>query len=183
MRWFVLTGLALLTACGAAEFQSQKRGDGSYRIQCELPMDECIRRARSTCQHQRYRILEGTSETRLRDAPPFEQAYHTSRLHLKCTDGDDFLLAIDSKNNQNAAPSPSKVCSAGETRVCVGAGACKGGQACLPDGTSFGSCECAPEAPATDTAPVTQPVSPSDAPAAAGDMVPPSPSAPPATSP
>jgi hypothetical protein len=87
MRWFGLVSVAaLLAACGAAEVQSQKLNDGSYKITCELSMDECIRRVQDQCRNQRFRILEGTSETRLRDAPPFEKAYHTSRLHLMCTD-------------------------------------------------------------------------------------------------
>jgi hypothetical protein len=184
MRWLSLTSAALLTACGAQEFQSQKLADGSYRIQCGLSMDECIRRAQGTCQHQRYRILEGTSETRLRDAPPFEQTYHTSRLHLKCTDGDDVLLAIDKKDDVAAeekkgevtAPKPAKVCTTGETRSCVGAGDCKGGQACLPDGSGFGSCDCAASAAPAEAAPATAPVSvPSDAPAStSGAVAPPS---------
>lgn len=186
MRWFSLGSLVLLTACGAQEFQSQKLADGSYRFQCELPMDECIRRAQETCRAQRYRILEGTSETRLRDAPPFEQAYHTSRLHLKCSeDNADVLLSIDkkedvgeSKNDASAATKPSKVCSAGETRACVGAGACQGGQACLPDGTGFGTCDCAAPAAPIDAAPGSTPLSPSEPPTSPADAVAPQPPAP-----
>jgi hypothetical protein len=171
MRWFSLSSFVLLTACGASEFQSQKLADGSYTFRCELAMDECVRRAQEKCKNQRYRILEGTSETRLRDAPPFERAYHTSRLHLMCTDdGANVLLSVESKKAE--APKSARTCAVGETRACIGAGACKGGQTCLADGSGFGSCDCGSAAtpatpdPAITPAPATTslPASSADAP-------------------
>jgi hypothetical protein len=39
-----------------------------------------------------------------------------------------------------AAPPPA--CVAGQTQECVGPGACKGGQSCLPDGSGFTECDC-----------------------------------------
>ena len=69
MRSLTLASFCLLTACGPAQFQQEKLNDGSFKVTCELSMDECVRRAGDLCQNQRYRILEGTSETRLRDAP------------------------------------------------------------------------------------------------------------------
>jgi hypothetical protein len=179
MRWLSLSSFVLLTACGASEFQSQKLADGSFTITCELSMDECIRRAQDSCKNQRYRILEGTSETRLRDAPPFERAYHTSRLHLVCTDdGANVLLSLDSGKPQ--IPTAERVCAVGETRACIGAGACKGGQACLADGTGFGSCDCGPTGvpPAAEPAP-TSPVQGSPPPpASSAAPVSPAPSTP-----
>jgi hypothetical protein len=157
MRSVTLASLCLLTACGPAQFQQEKLNDGSFKVTCELSMDECVRRAGDLCRNQRYRILEGTSETRLRDAPPFERAYHTSRLHLACTnDGADVLFSLDKpasadKPATDAAKATAPLCSPGETRTCVGAGACQGGQACSADGKSFGACDCGP-APAAGAA-------------------------------
>ncbi len=37
---------------------------------------------------------------------------------------------------------PPQVCVPNATQECVGAGACKGGQSCLPDGTGFTECDC-----------------------------------------
>jgi len=37
------------------------------------------------------------------------------------------------------------LCVPGESVACIGAGGCSGGQACLPDGSGFSACECAPE--------------------------------------
>ncbi len=186
MRWLSLSSFVLLVACGASEFQSQKLADGSYTFKCELAMDECIRRAQEQCKNQRYRIVEGTSETRLRDAPPFERAYHTSRLHLACTDdGANVLLKVGADAPEANKPKPGSSCSAGETRACVGPGACKGGQACLADGSAFGSCDCgnaslpaAPAEPASAASPgAAQPASAVE-PASALPAAPPAPSTP-----
>jgi hypothetical protein len=180
MRWLSLVSFTLLAACGASEVQSQKLKDGSWSFTCELAMDECIRRVQEQCRNQRYRILEGTSETRLRDAPPFERAYHTSRLHLVCNDdGANVLLSLGGGSEQGA-PKPTIACSVGETRACIGPGACKGGQVCLPDGKGFGSCDCGPNAtpPASTPAePVVPPpdVTPDGAPGSMPPTAPPAP--------
>jgi hypothetical protein len=41
------------------------------------------------------------------------------------------------------APAPAWRCVPAATQACVGPGACPGGQACLPDGLSWGACQCA----------------------------------------
>lgn len=162
--------LPLLVACGASKVQSQKLKDGSWSFTCELAMDECIRRVQEHCPAQRYRILEGTSETRLRDAPPFQRAYHTSRLHLVCNDdGANVLLSVDSSSEpsrSDAGAQSSKACVAGQTRECVGPAACKGGQACLPDGSGYGACDCGPALPSAAGA-VPQPALVPSAPSSA----------------
>lgn len=177
MRTPLLIGALVFAAstsagCAPKEFEQRKLNDGSYEFTCQLSMDECVRRVQDTCDHQRFRILEGTSETRLRDAPPFEKAYHTSRLHLQCTrDGAETLISVDKKEAPGAASGSKTICSAGETRACVGAAACKGGQTCLPDGSGFGACDCGPAAaPAPGAAPAAPPseavTPPADSPAA-----------------
>lgn len=170
MRWLGLTAVTLLAACGAPEVQSQRLKDGSWTFQCELAMEECVRRVQDKCPHQRYRILEGTSETRLRDAPPFERAYHTSRLHLVCNDdGADILLSVDSSKQATkpVAATTGRLCSTGQTRECVGPAACKGGQACLADGTGYGPCDCGPAPSAAAAAPTESHVEVVTSPAAA----------------
>src|SRR5687768_7598273 len=95
-RSYVVGSSLLLVACGASDVQSKRLKDGSWSFTCELPMDACVREVQGKCPNQRFRILEGTSETRLRDVPPYEQAYHTSRLHLVCTnDGATVLFSSD----------------------------------------------------------------------------------------
>lgn len=170
MRSLILSCFWLLTACGPPQIQQEKLQDGSIKVTCQLPMDDCIRRTQDACENQRFHIIDGTSETRLRDAPPYERAYHTSRLHFACTnDGGKPLLSLDAPpppaTPEPKAPAP-RTCAAGETRICVGPAACKGGQACLADGKGFGPCDCGPTPP-----PPPPPVEPA-APASAGAAVP-----------
>lgn len=185
MRWSSLAVSSLVVACGAPELQSQRLKDGSWSFQCELSMDECMRRVQENCPNQRFQILDGASETRLRDAPPFERAYHTSRLHLMCNDGGaSILLSVDSKKGADANAEPAaKLCSVGQTRECVGTAACKGGQTCLPDGTGYGSCDCGP-APAVPVSATTDaPAEAVTSPAGAAATPPPASSATPAAAP
>jgi hypothetical protein len=162
MPRFWLLGVIGLVACSGPEFKQQRLQDGSLQVDCDLAMDECVRRAQDLCNNQRFRILDGTSETRLYDAPPFERAYRTSRLHLKCTnDGAKPLLSLDRPPPAVSVqpPPPKAACTPGETRACVGPGACQGGQSCLPDRRGFGACDCGPAA-SPPTAPVGEPIAP-----------------------
>jgi hypothetical protein len=147
MRWLALGSVCLLFACGVPEVQQQQLKDGSWQFTCQLPMAQCVNAARDACRLERYRILEGNSETRLRDAPPFERAYHTSTLHFACTDdGGNPLLDFGNKPEPQAseparAPSAAS-CIKGDTRACVGPAGCTGGQSCLADGSGYGACDC-----------------------------------------
>jgi hypothetical protein len=182
---FGLLAASTVTGCAASDFEQRKLKDGSYEFTCQLSMDECMRRVQDRCDHQRFRILEGTSETRLRDAPPFEKSYHTSRLRLQCTsDGADVLLSVDS----GGAAAPKTSCSAGETRTCVGPGACKGGQSCLADGSGFSACDCGvssapPPSAAPPEAPAQPVTPPADSPQSPVSPAPPSPPVVPSTMP
>ena len=161
-RLAALGSLSLsLVACRAHEAQSQKLNDGSWSFTCNLPMEECIRHVEQTCRSQRYRILEGTSEVRVRDVPPLESTYYSSRLHLICDPNGGDAVSSSQKAppaSPTDAPPPLAACTTGETRECVGAGACKGGQSCLPDHSGYSPCDCGavPRAPDA-TAPPTTP--------------------------
>jgi hypothetical protein len=163
MPRFWLLGVIGLVACSGPEFKQQRLQDGSLQIDCDLAMDECVRKAQDLCNYQRFRILDGTSETRVSDVPPFERAHRTSRLHLKCTnDGAEPLLALDRPLAVSVQPPPPTLsCTPGETRACVGPGACQGGQSCLPDRTGFGACDCGPVAPPVSP-PATGPIAPAE---------------------
>ena len=88
------------------------------------------------------------SETRLRDAPPYSTEYRTSRLEFVCSDdGNQMVTGPTPESIWRAA---TNVCASGDTRACVGVGACAGGQVCRPDGTGFGPCDCGSKAPSVD---------------------------------
>jgi hypothetical protein len=162
MRWPVVACLLVPLACGAPDIQSKKLQDGSVAYTCQLPMDECVRRVQTECTQQRFRILEGISTTRVRGATPFENVYYTSQLRMVCTDDGAKPLFGDAKRTPPSAAS-AMACTRGATRECVGVGACKGGQACLPDGSAFGPCECGPAIP--PPAPAAGPTGSAPAPA------------------
>jgi len=150
-----LGALLLLAACNTRQVTTRRLNDGSLSVTCRLSMADCMQRVQDECEQQRFRILEGSSETRLSDVPPYERAYHTSQLRLMCGNDTKALFDFGSKKPDGATPPPPRPapasCSRGQTRECVGPGACKGGQVCLPDGTGFGACDCGP-APSTAAA-------------------------------
>jgi len=53
-------------------------------------------------------------------------------------DGEGFLCV----GPADAAAVPAARCTPGATQACVGAGSCKGGQACLADGSAWDKCDC-----------------------------------------
>lgn len=142
-RWMV--GVLLLFACAPARVEQQRLADGSWQLTCRFPMDACVREIEKTCKDKRYRILGGQSELRLRDAPPNETEYHTSHLGFVC----EVLGTPPPADSANRA---GRICASGDTRACVGAAACAGGQACLPEGAGFGPCDCGPTAPSSGDA-------------------------------
>ena len=52
------------------------------------------------------------------------------------------FAAVVSCGGEDSPADAPKICDPGETRVCVGPGACSGGQSCDPDGKSWGTCTC-----------------------------------------
>ena len=124
-----MAALVLAGACASVPVERQHLPDGSWQLVCRLPMEGCVREVERVCRNKRYVISHAESETRLRDAPPFATEYHTSRVDFVCNDGS----------------SPDDpVCQVGETRACVGSGACAGGQTCRTDRAGFGPCDCGP---------------------------------------
>lgn len=55
---------------------------------------------------------------------------------------DPDLTRSTATTSQAAVESSSRVCIPGQSQLCYGPGACKGGQACLPDGSGFSPCDC-----------------------------------------
>jgi hypothetical protein len=62
-------------------------------------------------------------------------------------------VALPDTGQPDETSCAERVCVPGATQACTGKGACNGGQACLKDGSGWGSCECedaTPEAPAPE---------------------------------
>jgi hypothetical protein len=61
--------------------------------------------------------------------------------------GAAWMLAACTWGCGDATGAAARPCAPGETRVCAGAAACPGAQACAADGQGFGACDCGPGAP------------------------------------
>src|SRR4051812_49447318 len=79
-----MVGIALVVGCATTTVKRQRMPDGSWQLTCQMSMDACAREADLVCKDKRYRIVAGKSETRRRDAPPYETEYHTSYLTFVC---------------------------------------------------------------------------------------------------
>lgn len=176
--WRLVWIAVVFAGCSSPVVQQQRLNDGTLSVTCRLPMDECVQHVKDECPYQRFHIIDGASQTQLRDAPPFERAYYTSHLHLQCTDSDDKpLFSIGGKTEPVKAAAPAqaaaRVCGIGETRACIGTGACQGGQVCLPSGEGFGACACGPSTPsAPPPAAAAPPPASASTPDAAGSLPP-----------
>jgi hypothetical protein len=141
--------LGTLMACATGTVERHRLADGSWQITCKLPMDDCIRRTEVLCNDKRYRIVSGQSKNVIRDVPPGTREYRSSELTVVCSDRES-----DDKTTEAPAPlvsgpalsrpegGLSSVCIPGATQSCVGPAGCQGGQACRPDGSGFGGCDC-----------------------------------------
>jgi hypothetical protein len=139
--------LTLLTcSCGAR--QVVRQDDGSYRTFCNTTLDECIRRTRPTCKNEELRILSAREDNKLYGPEGNQQGTLVSEMIFACGDEGPpvqrpALVLPEREPTPETSSEPVRACVPGSTQECVGVGACRGGQACLPDASGFGPCECA----------------------------------------
>jgi hypothetical protein len=153
--WRVLVcGLGLMAACAMTRSVERRQlADGSWQVKCRLPMDACVREFESVCPDGRYRILGGVSRRDVRDVAPVVREYRTSELSVICSSAAA-ELPVETAAPSFLPPPPDAgstpmvargpLCVAGASQACVGPGGCSGGQACRPDGSGFGPCDCGP---------------------------------------
>jgi len=141
--------VGILVACATGTVERHRLADGSWQITCKLPMDDCIRRIEEVCNDKRYRIVSGQSKNVIRDVPPGTREYRTSELTVLCTDQDTSEATTAGPGPLPSGPTlsrpdggPSSGCVPGASQACVGPAGCQGGQACRPDGSGFGACDC-----------------------------------------
>jgi hypothetical protein len=148
--WLVPLAVSLVAGCAARPHRLE---DGSYKLDCESIMAECTRKVDKFCRGQGYRILHGAEENTLVGVEGNKAGHLLSRVVFYCADEapPKPLKLPPRATEQPAAPEPARACVPGSTQRCVGPGACEGGQACLKDGSGYGSCECAPTPSASES--------------------------------
>jgi len=152
-----------LVACGNALVPSSRRPDGSWQLKCGTSLEACVHRAAELCKERGYVVLGGMSKRQLYGAElgVSQVEVRESELEIACADrrGDlpTVLHPFGCSEAASANPMPSAStapatpamssaplasCTPGSTQRCVGAGACAGGQACLPSGSGYAACDC-----------------------------------------
>lgn len=154
-RGALLCGL-LIAACGhISGYQAKPQPDGSYRVDCRLHLTRCLNALEEVCRHG-YEIVQAHEDVGYAGPREFNEPSVTSVVIARCRNQEP-LFGGQAATAPAAAPpatapggpagtapatAPSRACIPGATQACVGSGACKGGQQCLPDGTAFGPCDC-----------------------------------------
>ncbi len=160
--WLVLSLSWLSTACHSATAPAVKQPDGSWQLKCGNSLDVCVQRANDICDNRGYVVLGGAYKRQLLGAElgVSQVEVREAELSIACADRRGDLPKVLTTNTlvaaspvapppaaSNASPAPAAKapamsCTPGTTQKCVGAGACAGGQACLPDGSGFAPCDC-----------------------------------------
>lgn len=139
--------------CGARQgIETQHLPDGSIRLTCAAPLQSCLNHANRLCKDTNYTVLSardqrdaygpelGTSQVEIR----------SSEAVIRCTRPGQ--APSEGASSTSAPPTPAlpsqepprnaPICVPGSTQACVGPGACRGGQACLPNSSGYGPCDC-----------------------------------------
>jgi hypothetical protein len=160
----LLTVVWLAAACSrnahSVRLPGQSPNDEIYRISCEDTIAHCRDEANDVCTG-RYRVLEtagapiepervssapGPSST----GPRYQRVKWVGQMVVACGDAtseltrEDATPAVPERSPAVAAARPpvDRLCIPGVTQECLGPAACRGAQACLPDGNGYGRCDC-----------------------------------------
>jgi hypothetical protein len=154
----------MAVACSRAGVEVQRLPNGAKQLKCDAPLEQCLRYVDDVCKGGSYEVLYAKDERQLYGSEQSQVEGHRSQAEVHCLRSNADSLATSTPPPASAAPpstspapaasSPPRVvkseraCVPGATQSCVGAGACAGGQACLPDGSGFAACDCGAAAPA-----------------------------------
>ncbi len=186
MRLRIL-GAACLTACvwfsgcaGSGVSSIKPLGDGQFRLQCKLPLRDCLERVESHCRDEGYTLLNASEEQRRAGVEPVMSEHVESRAIFRCGPSEEPAQG-PKVVKAAAAPEPSATsCLPGASQACVGPGGCAGGQSCLPDGSGLGPCDCGSAEPVPSSTATATGSAP--APATSAPVAPAAPAAPAPTS-
>jgi hypothetical protein len=158
-----LLAVFVAAACASSSgIERKAQPDGSYRVDCRQPLTRCLTAIEEVCGAG-YSVVQAREERRYLGPREINAPYVSSVVVARCgaqggattASTSEPAPAAASSGGEPSGPSPSTRggCFPGATQACVGAGACRGGQQCLADGTAFGPCDCG--GPAVPTAPLT----------------------------
>lgn len=154
-------GFGFSLALGCATTKVTTLPGGGFRITCD-GLADCATRAEKICGTKGVSVVTARSSTKVLGGPSsnYQAAATTAFLEGTCGEpkpaveagaGDENAVytvqaSPDASGEPEGAPrgdASGRACVPGASQKCFGPGACEGGQACLPDGSGFGACECA----------------------------------------
>lgn len=133
-----------------------------YSITCRTAIHACRDKAAEICGGK-YQVLQSAGAKveppRVSSAPGprstasrYQRADWVGELVVACGSGASPELAepipapAQPAQDRPAEPArelaPGQLCIPGVTQLCLGPAACRGAQACLPDGCGYGPCDC-----------------------------------------
>lgn len=162
----------LCAACGwacsgsarAVRLQALQADEEIYRITCDKSIAPCREKALELCDGE-YQVLETaaapiappritTAPGPASTGPRYARPKWVGHLVIACgkaPSGPVPSLAratptsADPPGAGSATLEPGQACIPGATQECLGAGACRGAQACMMDGRGYGPCDCGTE--------------------------------------
>jgi len=154
----VAVGITAL-ACSRSGVEVQRLPNGARELQCQEPLEQCLRYVDDLCKGGSYEVLYAKDERKLFGSEQSQIEGHTSLAQVHCLGPHAAPLPEASATPPSGAPKravtappvtsttapptkPERACVPGTTQSCVGPGACTGGQACLLDGSGFAPCDC-----------------------------------------
>lgn len=161
-RVFSTWVLVLLTAGGCSKGGSGKpaqQPDGSYQLECNSPLSDCLQRVEPLCGDKGYVVAEARDSLELlgHEQGQSQVPARRSRATVYCgsdstpppramveVKGDPVTPRKRERPSEdgNPYPEPAALCVPGATQACVGPGGCSGGQSCAADGSRFEPCDC-----------------------------------------
>jgi hypothetical protein len=146
-----LASVVAAVACAHGSIQRKAQPDGSFRVDCRAALTRCLTAIEEVC-HQGYEVIDAREDVRFVGPIEPNEPTVTSEVVARCN-GPGVKPRAE---RQAVTPAPVTTCIPGASQACVGPAACQGGQQCLPDGRSFGTCDCGASAPAPVPAPSMQ---------------------------
>jgi hypothetical protein len=151
-------------ACRAKPPVTPKRlPDGRFSFRCDSELWVCLSHVKDLCRGGPYAVDGAWDLATTTGIDQSRVETHRSEAVVRCLHrGQDPRRLFDKADDPKPiepVPAASKVnvpsvtatttttaaaraCVPGTTQACVGPAACAGGQACLPDGSGFGQCDC-----------------------------------------
>jgi hypothetical protein len=157
----LVAGAACLVSCSrgarAVRLPALSPSDEIYRISCEDSIEPCRDEAGEVCGG-RYEVLESSGAPveppRVTSAPGpastgprYQRTKWVGQMVVACgsSPAPAALASQPAPRAPERAPramASDRLCVPGETQECLGPGACRGAQSCLPDGNGYGPCDC-----------------------------------------